>query len=134
MAIIKEPKLYKFAISHNGTSNVREFFLSYKKKFGKSLTVKRYLYLPHDILTNDETNKKISPIYNYKKIETKMLLIEGGKDNYEVGTISKLYEKMKKNNQDVILDYYENEGHNFINKKNIFDKWMNISKFIKNSC
>ena len=59
------------------------------------------------------------------------MLIEGGLDPYGAGTITELFNAMKKNKQKVKLIHYEKEGHNIDNKNILIDMWTKISSFVR---
>jgi len=126
LLITHHPELWKSAIDIVGISHLKTFLTNTSPWRRKQRSSEYGLLEEHD-----EFFEKISPLPKAKNIQVPLLVFHSIHDTRVPNSESvQLVESMKNNNQEVMFTSYENEGHIYKRKENLYDMEQKIGEFL----
>lgn len=124
------PLLYKCAISSSGYTNL----FTYLKEIPPYY--KQYLQLYYKIIGDPtkeyELFKAISPLFHAERVKIPIMIVQGGRDQYNsITDVNQFVQKVKNNGGSVRFTYFEEEGRKIRNEENIILYYQQIEEFLK---
>jgi dipeptidyl aminopeptidase/acylaminoacyl peptidase len=128
-AITREPEMFSCAVDIVGISELRTAINAFPPYWVAAR--ERWLRRIGPVLTDDELNRKLSPLYDVGKIRTPMFAAAGGNDvRARVEHIDRFVAALRAARRDVTYVVYPDEGHGFARPENNIDLYGRVEAFL----
>jgi dipeptidyl aminopeptidase/acylaminoacyl peptidase len=116
--VINAPELYRCAISISGIFDLYDYMAN-PPEWGMELGIRYARYKIGDPERDEEMLRKYSPINNYEKIETPLLIFRGAKDFRNASIdLKPLIKDLKRRGIECGYHVFNNEGHYIVKYEN----------------
>jgi dipeptidyl aminopeptidase/acylaminoacyl peptidase len=129
--VINAPELYRCAISISGIFDLYDYMANPPER-GMELGIRHARYKIGDPERDEEMLRKYSPINNYEKIETPLLIFRGAKDFRNASIdLKPLIKDLKRRGIKCGYHVFNNEGHYIVKYENQQHMWSQFLRFLK---
>lgn len=129
MGLIKSPELYACGIDHSGIVNLFHFLNTIPPSW------EPFREMLYEMVGNPETDSLMlyqnSPLFNSDKIQSPVLIAQGGNDTKVLQEdIDSILSTLEKNNIEYKYVFNKDEGHGFGKEENRIELYKEIEKFL----
>jgi dipeptidyl aminopeptidase/acylaminoacyl peptidase len=129
-AAFDRPDIFNCAASYSGINNL----FSYMKDY--TLYGKPYQQMLNQTIGNPINDasylRQVSPIFNVNKVKIPLFIVQGARDKFvNVNETNEFVKDVRKKNIEVKYILKDNEGHKFVDNKNIIELYNSLDVFLK---